>query len=107
MVTEPTSMEELVYFTNRVIGDGYVRVWVYKQKCPECGKGVMGKPNDEKTGKVKVRAKEYVCPECGHTVEKKEYEETLAAEYKGKCPSCKKEIEGTVAFKRNHDEIHS
>ncbi|MBW3003260.1 hypothetical protein KY328_00935 [Candidatus Woesearchaeota archaeon] len=100
MVTEPKSMEELIYFTNRDLGAGLFRVWVYKQDCPKCGKAKMGKPTDEKTGKVKIRAKEYVCPECRYMVEKKEYEETLAAEFKGKCPNCKNEVEGTVPFKR-------
>ena len=101
MVKEPTSMEELVYHTIRVMGDGQVRVWVYKQDCPKCGKAKMAKPRDEKTGKVKVRAKEYLCPSCGNEVEKKAYEETLEAEFKGTCPTCKKEVEGTVPFKRD------
>lgn len=100
MVTEPKSMEELVYHTIRVIGESQIRVWVYRQDCPECGKAKMGKPRDDKTGKVKVRAKEYVCPKCGYTVEKKAYEESLEAEYKGTCPYCNKEVEGIVPFKR-------
>ncbi|MFC1742314.1 hypothetical protein ACFL3V_07300 [Nanoarchaeota archaeon] len=100
IVTEPESMDQLIYFTQRNIGSGNARAWVYKGKCPECGKGKMGKPVDEKTGKVKIRAKEYVCPECGHTAEKKAHEETLECEIKYKCPECGEEGETAVPYKR-------
>ena len=60
----------------------------------------MGKPVDEKTGKVKVRAKEYVCPECGYTVEKKAYEETLMCEIQYTCPECGNVGEESVPYKR-------
>ena len=59
----PESMDECVYYTLRDIGEGEATVWVFKQSCPKCGKGIMGKPKG-KEGKVKIRAKEYVCPEC-------------------------------------------
>jgi len=98
---EPESMEELVYYTNREFDEGgQVTCWVRRSACPECGLGLMGKPRDEKTGNIKVRARKYVCPECGHTVEKKEYEETLTAEVKFTCPHCGKEGETTAPFKR-------
>ena len=100
IVKEPESMEELVYFTQRSVGNGNVRAWVYRGICPKCKKGKMGKPADEKTGKVKVRAKEYVCPECGYTVEKKAYEETLECEIKYTCPECGHSGEIAVPFKR-------
>ena len=86
MLREPESMEELIYFTQRNVGSGNVKAWVYKGLCPKCGKGRMGKPVDEKTGKVKIRAKEYFCPECGNTIEKKAYEETLNCEIKYSLP---------------------
>ena len=86
----PDSMEKLIYWTNRTIGEGKAACWVYKQDCPKCGKAKMGKPVDGKTGKVKIRAKEYVCPGCGYTVEKSEYEDTLEAEVDYTCPHCKK-----------------
>ena len=89
MLKRPQSMEELVYYTSRTIGDGEVTVWVLKQLCPKCGKSLMGKPKGEK-GKVKVRAKECVCPDCGYAVEKKEYEEGLMACVDYICPECKK-----------------
>ncbi|MBW2999854.1 hypothetical protein KY339_04225 [Candidatus Woesearchaeota archaeon] len=100
MVTEPTDTRQLVYFTNRTIDGGRVMAWVHKQNCPKCGKALMGKPKDPKTGKPKIRAKEYVCPECSHTVEKKEYEETLTCEAKYTCPHCKSEGEAEAPFKR-------
>ncbi len=100
MVIEPTSMEELVYFTNRKIGDGNVMAWVYRKECPKCGKAQMGKPKDEKTGKPKIRADEYVCPECGNTAKKEEYEENLTCEVKYICPKCKHQGEAEVPFIR-------
>lgn len=101
MVTEPESMEQLVYFTQRTLGaKGNARAWVYKGNCPKCNKGLMGKPVDEKTGKVKVRSKEYLCPECGYRVEKKAYEESLQCEIKYTCPDCGNEGETSVPFKR-------
>ena len=105
MVKEPTSMEGLVYFTNRKVGDGNVMAWVYKKECPECGKALMGKPKNEKTGKAKIRAKEYTCPECGYTVDKDEYEETLTLEAKYTCPKCKYQGEAEVPFKRKKTKI--
>jgi DNA-directed RNA polymerase subunit RPC12/RpoP len=99
VMREPESVEECVYFTRRAIGDGKTMVWVLREKCPACGKALMGKPKGE-DGKVKIRAKEYVCPECGHTVDKKEYEETLSANVKYTCPHCKKDGALSVPFKR-------
>lgn len=100
MVTEPENMEDLVYYTNRAIDEGFIMAWVYRKKCPKCGKALMGKPKDPKTGKVKIRAKEYVCSECGYTVPKKEYEETLEVEIKYTCPYCQHIGETTTPFKR-------
>jgi predicted RNA-binding Zn-ribbon protein involved in translation (DUF1610 family) len=96
---EPERVDECVYFTRREIGDGKVIVWVFKEKCPACGKALMGKPRGAK-GRVKVKAKEYVCPDCGHTIGKKEYEETLTANVKYTCPHCKREGAVSVPFKR-------
>ena len=99
MVNEPESMEQLVYFTRRAIGKGDVKAWVYKGKCPKCGKGLMGKPVDAKTGKAKIRSKDYVCPECGHEVEKQAYEETLECEIQYTCPECGTKGEASAPFK--------
>ncbi len=105
MVKFPESVNDLIYFTRRTLGEnGKAIVWVYKQKCPKCQKALMGKPKDSKTGKVSIRAKEYVCSACNYTVEKKAYEESLFAESQYTCPSCKFSGEGTVPFKRKKVE---
>ena len=100
MVKMPESTDEVVYFTRRAIGDAKVIAWVYKKQCPKCKGAVMGKPVDEKTGKVKIRAKEYQCPKCGYTEEKKEHEESLTLEAQYTCPHCGKEGEGSTEYKR-------
>lgn len=99
----PESVEECVYFTQRAINKGYVKCWVFKEKCPKCGKATMGKPRD-KDGNIKIRAKEYVCPECGHTVQKQEYEETLTANVIYTCPYCEYKGEIQIPFKRRKFE---
>ncbi len=100
MLKEPESIEECVYFTRRLIGEGKVVAWVFKAKCKKCGEGLMGKPKDPKTGKPKIRATEYVCPSCGNVEEKKEYEERLTVNIKYKCPHCSFEGEIQIPFKR-------
>ena len=99
MVTEPTDVKGLLYFTNRSLDNGgKVFAWVYKKECPECHKAIMGKPVEK--GKVKMRAPIYVCPECGHEEEKIAHEDTLMVEAKYTCPECKKEGTGTVQYKK-------
>jgi len=100
MVTEPKSMDELVYFTRRNIKEGSVMAWVYRGDCPKCKKGKMGKPRDGKTGKVKTRATEYECPACHYTVPKDEYEDTLECEVSYTCPHCGKKGEAAIPFNR-------
>ena len=99
MITEPESMDECIYFTNRTLeNNGKIKAWVYKADCPECGKAKMGKPVVK--GKVKIRAKEYVCPECGHTEEKSEHEPKLDVEVIYTCPYCGKSGEATTPYVR-------
>ena len=99
MLREPKSMEECVYMTNRFIGEkGSVRCWVFREQCPKCHKGLMGKPRDE-SGKVKIRAKEFVCPECMYTVGK-EYEDTLTANIAYTCSKCEHSGDVQMPFKR-------
>ncbi len=100
---QPESMEELVYFTNRDVGNGSARVWVFKKECPKCGKAKMGKPL-KPDGKPKMRAAEYSCPACGHTVEKEEYEDTLTACAEITCPECGKDAELEAPFRRKNIE---
>lgn len=96
----PENMDECVYFTRREEGKGKSVVWVFREKCPKCKEGLMGKPRDPKTGKPKIRAKEYICPKCGYTIGKKEYEDTLIANIQYTCPECLHSGETQVAFKR-------
>lgn len=96
----PESMEELVYWTSRSMGEGKIKAWVYREDCPECGKVKMSKPLNEKTGKPKIRAKYYECPECHHKADKQEYEETLTANIIYTCPHCKHSSDIQVPFIR-------
>ncbi len=103
---EPKSMDECVYYTFRGIGEtGEAKAWVFREKCKRCGKGLMGKPIDEKTGKPKIRAKEYVCPECGYTENKQEYEEKLTCNIIYTCPHCSYEGKVRIPFKRKKVQI--
>ncbi len=102
----PKSMEECIYFTRRKLGEkGSAIAWVFKQKCPKCKKSVIGKPKDEKTGKVKIRAKEYACPSCGYTMEKGKYEDTLTANIQYTCPYCGTSGEHQMSFKRKKVQL--
>ncbi|MFH0875819.1 MAG: hypothetical protein V1859_07815 [archaeon] len=96
----PESMDELVYWTSRAIGTGYVKAWVNRGECPKCHKGLMGKPTDGKSGKVKIRANYYECKECGNTVDKEEFEQTLFCECMYSCPQCGYKGEISVPYKR-------
>ena len=96
----PNSVDECFYFTNRNIDKGNVIAWVYKPLCPKCRKAKMGKPVDEKTGKVKKRAEIYVCPECKYTVNCDEFDATLKVEIQYTCPKCGKKGEATAEYKR-------
>ncbi|QQG39220.1 MAG: hypothetical protein HYS32_02085 [Candidatus Woesearchaeota archaeon] len=109
-IKEPESMDDCVYFTNRLLleGKGHAKAWVYRKLCPKCSKSLMGKPLDAK-GKPKIRAEEYQCPSCKYTVNKEEYEDTLQAEIKYTCPYCQHNGEYIMSFKRKkvqfYDEI--
>lgn len=100
---KPESVEELVYYTCRDIGNGEATAWVYREKCPKCGKALMGKPKDKK-GKVMTRAKVYACPECGFEIEKNEYEDSLTANIEYSCPECNNKGEIQIPFKRKKIE---
>ena len=104
VLKKPKSMDECVYYTCRDIGkkgEGEVTLWVFKKKCPKCRKDYIGKPRTP-NGKVKTRAKEYVCAKCSYKVDKKDYEDSLMANIKYLCPSCKHKGELQVAFKRKN-----
>jgi predicted RNA-binding Zn-ribbon protein involved in translation (DUF1610 family) len=97
---QPTSTNDLLYFSNRLDGNQRIKAWVYKKTCPQCGKGKMGKPVDEKKGKVKIRATEYICSACGYSEEKKSHEESCMLEASYTCGSCGKDGEATIPYKR-------
>lgn len=96
---QPESMEELVYFTRRAIGDGKAMVWVFSMDCPKCD-GQMRKPYDEKTGKYKIRAPDYECIKCKYEMPKAEVEADLTAFASYTCPECKHVGETEFPFKR-------
>ena len=100
---KPESVEECVYFTQRVLEgdgkDGEIMAWVFREDCPKCGKAKMGKPKGD-DGKVKIRAKEYVCPKCGHEIKKEDYESILTAYAEYVCPHCNEKGEAETPFKR-------
>ncbi len=102
---QPISMNECIYFTNRTMGSGKVKAWVFKADCSKCKDGLMGKPRDPKTGKPKIRATEYVCPKCGHSEEKKEHEASLSACVAYTCPECSNEGELEIPFKRKSVQV--
>jgi len=102
---QPDSMDECIYFTNRTFENGKVKAWVFKGKCPKCGKGLMGKSRDEKTGKPKIRATEYACPECHYTEEKKDHEEKLTISIEYTCPYCQHRDELQMPYKRKKIQI--
>jgi len=105
-LTEPKSMEECVYFSNRLLNEkGKAKCWVLKEKCPECGDSLMGKPKDSKTGKTKIRAKEYKCPACNYTIAEQAYEDTLTANIQYICQYCSNNGEIQVPFKRKKVQI--
>lgn len=100
VLQQPKSMDECIYFTNRLFENGKIKSWVFRGKCPKCGKGIMRKPKDEKTGRPKIRAKEYVCPECKYAVDCSEYEDTLSINIEYICPHCQHSDELQTSFKR-------
>ncbi len=104
-LVEPKSMNECVYFTNRISDKGKLRCWVFKEKCPKCGKALMAKPRDPKTGKIKIRAEEFKCPECSYTIQEQEYENGLTASIQYTCKYCNHNGEIQVPFQRKKVKI--
>lgn len=116
---KPNSVEECVYFTNRIIelpaslrtdsqaGHGRAMAWVFRKECPKCRKGIMGKPqihsrrNPQKNmGKVDKKADHYVCYSCGYTESNEQVENSLVINVEYKCPHCGNEGETTTEYKR-------
>ncbi len=96
----PDSMGECVYFTRRAFGNSKIVAWVFKEPCPKCKKGMMGKPVEG--GKVKIRATVYVCPSCNYSEEKSSYEDKLTCSVQYTCAKCRHSGETTAPFKRKN-----
>ena len=96
---KPNSVQECVYFTNRVMGNGSVVAWVFRKECPKCKKGIMGKPQ-KKNGKFDKKADHYVCYSCGYTESNEQVENSLVINVEYKCPHCGNEGEATSEYKR-------
>lgn len=98
-LSKPNSMDECVYFTNRTIDSGHATAWVFRKKCPKCGKGLMGKPI-KKGNKVDKKAEHYLCYFCGYQESNEEFENSLVMNVEYKCPYCNDEGETTTEYKR-------
>ena len=95
---KPESVEECVYFTNRVIGEGRAIAWVFRKSCPKCKKGIMGKPQ-KKGGKLDKKAGHYDCYSCGYQESNEQVENNLIVNVEYKCPHCGNEGETTTEYK--------
>ena len=103
MLKKPESVEECVYFTNRIIDSGRAMAWVSRKQCPKCKKGIMGKPQ-KKGGKIDKKADHYVCYSCGYQESSEQFENSLAINVEYKCPHCGNEGETTSEYKRKRFE---
>lgn len=99
---KPQSMQECVYFTNRIIGNGGAMAWVFRKECLKC-KGIMGKPQ-KKNGKLDKKADHYICYSCGYTESNEQVEISLVINIEYKCPHCGNEGETTAEYKRKSFE---
>lgn len=96
---EPDSMDELLFFTNRRVGDGTIRAWTYRPDCPKC-KARMGKPINPKTKKVDKKSLDYECPKCAYRVLAADADKDLKVEVIYTCPFCKKSGETETEYNR-------
>ena len=96
---KPSSVQECVYFTNRIMGSGRAMAWVFRKECPKCKEGIMGKPQ-KKHGKIDKKADHYVCYSCGYKESNEQVENSLVLNVEYKCPYCGHEGEATSDYKR-------
>ena len=97
---EPTNVSDCLYFTNRTLGTGKVKAWVFKGFC-----SCKGKMQAVKPASALAKPKEYVCAACGKKVPTKEYEESLPMNIKYICPKCGNSSELQVPYKRKKIKI--
>jgi len=98
-IIKPNSMDDCIYFTNRMSGEGNATAWVYRKECPKCKKNTIGKPI-KKNGKVDKKATYYECEICKYQESIEEVENSLRVEIQYKCPHCGNEGETTTEYKR-------
>jgi len=96
---KPTSMEECLYFTNRIMDSGRAMAWVLRKECPKCKNGAMGKPK-KKGGRIDKKAEYYACYSCGYQESDEQFENGLVLNVEYKCPYCGNEGEATSEYKR-------
>ena len=96
---KPDSMDECLYFTNRIMGEGYATAWVYRKMCPKCKKDRLGKPL-KKNGKTDKKAPYYDCKKCGYQENNDEVEKNLDLEIEYKCQHCGNEGMTTSKYER-------
>ena len=99
---KPNSMDECIYFTNRIVGNGRATAWVFRKECPKC-KGIMGKPI-KKNGKIDKKADNYVCYQCNYLESNEDVEKNLTVNVDYKCPHCGNEGEATTEYQRKSFE---
>ena len=102
-IKKPNSVEECIYFTNRIIGSGKAIAWVFRKECPKCRKGIMGKPL-KKDGKPDKKSDHYVCYSCNYQESNEQVESNLLINIEYKCPDCGNEGETTSEYKRKNFE---
>ncbi len=96
---KPNSIEECIYFTNRIIDSGKAIAWVFRKQCQKCKKGSMSKPL-KKGGKVDKKADYYICNSCNHQESNEQVENNLILNVEYKCPHCNNEGKTTTEYKR-------
>ncbi len=99
-IEEPESMENLMYVTNRRLGDGKIMAWTYRVDCPECDEEYLTKPS-KKTGKgPNTRAKKYTCDNCGFEMPEEDVRDAAVLQAKYTCPHCGEKGTAETDYKR-------
>ena len=98
-IKKPASMDECVYFTNRLSDSARITAWVFRKECPKCKKGIMGKPK-KKGGKIDKKADHYDCYLCGYSESNEQVESNLTMNIDYKCQHCSNEGLTTTEYKR-------
>ena len=98
ILTKPKSMDDCIYFTNRILINGKITAWVFRKECPKCKKSHLEKPL--KKGKPDKKSPFYVCPNCSYQENNKDVEEGLTLNIEYTCPHCNNNGETTTQYQR-------